>query len=185
MKIIAVDLGQSCDFSALSTLEQRGPGWTVTNLQRLPLGTSYVAQAQGIATRYNGAGQGNLLAIDGGGVGRAVGDILDALLAPKTSSIRVAFTGSGQVSYNGFGKWSVPKVNLVSSLLMMLNSGKLEFAPKLAMDKELRKELQCFKIGFTKKGHATFDGVGQHDDMISSLMIGAWIARWVDSKNGT
>ncbi|MDP6953880.1 MAG: hypothetical protein QGF53_14095 [Alphaproteobacteria bacterium] len=38
----------------------------------------------------------------------------------------------------------------------------------------LVRELGAFQRAFTKAGHATFDGVDEHDDLVIAVALGCW-----------
>jgi hypothetical protein len=193
--VLAVDLGQSTDPTAiavlhhqeveqfntsLKTLDERGGRETVEtfdvrHLARLPLGLSYVdqvAEIRRLLARPPLVGNCTLC-IDETGVGRAVGDIFsDAGLEP----LRVTITaGESQSGSTGGKRWHVAKSLLISHLDARLHVGELRFAASLTEAGAMQEELKDFRRKVSAAGRATFEArVGKHDDLVLAVAIGLW-----------
>jgi hypothetical protein len=194
--ILAADLGQSVDPTALCALNHRIvplENWTpdpkrqiwrqdrtehfdVRHLQRLPLGMSYPEQVQRVATLLGRPplNAGAALVIDETGVGRAVGDIFEAAgLAPN----RVTITAGNESTQHGARTWHVPKGVLISGVDARLHTGELKIAAAIAEAAALQEELKDFQRKVSAAGRATYDArSGAHDDLVLACAIAVWFA---------
>ena len=194
--ILAVDLGQSVDPSAICALnyrvvplekwipdpkaqywrQERTEHFDVRHLQRLPLGLSYPAQVQRVAELLARPplNTGAALAIDETGVGRAVGDIFEAAgLAPN----RVTITAGNEATQHGGRSWHVPKALLVSGVDARLHTGELRIAAALGEAGALQEELKDFQRKVSDAGRATYNArTGAHDDLVLAVAIAVWFA---------
>jgi hypothetical protein len=194
--ILAADLGQSVDPTALCALNHRvvpEKKWTldekkklwrqdrtehfdVRYLQRLPLGLSYPAQVQQVATLLSRPplNAGAALVIDETGVGRAVGDIFEAAgLAPN----RVTITAGNESTQHGARTWHVPKGILISGVDARLHTGELRIAAALGEAAALQEELKDFQRKVSEAGRATYNARnGAHDDLVLACAIAVWFA---------
>jgi hypothetical protein len=116
-----------------------------------------------------------MLAVDQTGVGRPVLDML------RRSGIRatiqaVTITGGHKAAADPNGGWLVPKKELVSTLQVLLQSRRIQFARTLPDTDVLVKELLDFQVKITAAAHETFGAhrEGTHDDLAMALMIAAW-----------
>lgn len=190
--VVAVDLGQSVDPTAIAVLQHthtrryqlRGrhdpiihserDTFDVRHLARLPLGLSYIEQVgevQRLLARppLNG---GCELAIDETGVGRAVGDLFDINGMQPT---RVTITSGDKATRAGTRRWHVPKGVLISTLDARLHTGDLRFAADLAEASAMANELRDFRRKVSAAGRYSFEArVGQHDDLVLAVAIGLW-----------
>jgi hypothetical protein len=194
--ILAADLGQSVDPTAICALHHRVvplDKWTpdvkkqlwrqdrtehfdVRHLQRLPLGLSYPAQVQHVATLLGRPplNAGAALVIDETGVGRAVGDIFEAAgLAPH----RVTITAGNEATQHSARTWHVPKSLLVSGVDARLHTGELRIAAALSEAGALQEELKDFQRKVSDAGRATYNArTGAHDDLVLAVAIAIWFA---------
>jgi hypothetical protein len=195
--IVGVDLGQANDFTALcvleklrdvsSTIEQKGfePPAVVTStknifhlrhLQRLKLGTGYPDIVGIVGTMLKAlppAKQAPALVTDATGVGRPVIDMMQkAGLRP----IAVTITGGFDENRVASNDWRIPKRNLVSTLAVLLQSGRLKVAPDLAEGETFVSELSNFKVKISAAGHDSYNAWREsiHDDLVLSVALAAW-----------
>jgi hypothetical protein len=90
------------------------------------------------------------------------------------TGLTALITGSGDVHRAQDGVWHVPKRELVRAVLTGLESGRLRIAGSLALVPALMRELRAFKALIGRKGHAKFEGVGEHDDLVIALAVAVW-----------
>lgn len=194
--ILAADLGQSTDPTALCVLNHRivpGTAWIpnpktgirrqersehfdVLHLERLQLGLPYPAQVQHVANVISRPPlkDGCDLIVDETGVGRAVADIFDtAGLRPN----RVTITAGHDTTQHGAKTWHVPKSILISGLDARLHTGELKIAAGLSDAGALQDELKDFKRKVSDAGRATYSArTGAHDDLVLAVAIAVWWA---------
>lgn len=133
--LIGVDLGQAHDPTALAVLEQIPQTqivmrYDLRHLHRFPLGTLYpaiVAHTCGLLAAPPLAGASDLVA-DATGVGMPVVDLLrQAGLLP----VAVTITGGHAATQEETHRWRVPKRDLMSTLQVLLQAGRLRIAEAL------------------------------------------------------
>ena len=203
MFTIGADLGQSQDYTALTVLEtviidgnipplftnpnkpfDKKPEpdhfFALRHLERLSLGTPYPAQVSRITELYNSVlrmGKATMI-VDGTGVGRAV---VDLLRDRGLSFVPVQITGGNAESSNGI-YLSIPKRDLVASVQVLLQSGKLKISSGLELSETLTKELLGFKVTFNKNNHDSYgnDSLSwrdaPHDDLVLATALACWQA---------
>ncbi len=147
----------------------------VVHLERLPLGTSYVAVAKRVqALMAEPTLAEAALVVDGTGVGRAV---IDLLRAAGLQLHAITITAGATVTGNG---WSthVPKRDLVGALQVHLQTGALKIARGLPEAETLVRELLSFKAKITDAGNDTYAAwrEGSHDDLVLATALAAWWA---------
>jgi hypothetical protein len=201
--VSGLDLGQAQDFTALAVLEQSaGPDparrgvrswhYALRWLERYPLGTPYAGPAAG------GAGvcecvaaalarpplPGSQLAVDQTGVGRAVVDLFRARGLPAALHA-VTITGGHDVAgpdpLSGRLDWRVPKRDLVDTLQLLLQSGRLRWSRRLGLAAVLAQELSAFRVKVTRSAHEAYGAWrdGQHDDLVLAVALAAWLGERV------
>jgi hypothetical protein len=186
--VLAADLGQSTDPTAIAVMEHRqifhhhysgirtqvGERFDVRHLMRLPLGLSYPAVVQEVAmllARKPIAGQCELI-IDETGVGRAVADIFDATGLKPT---RVSITAGSDQTRHGLRGWHVAKQILISTLDARLHTGELRFAAELLEAGAMQEELKDFRRKVSAAGRYAYEArVGKHDDLVLAVAIALW-----------
>ena len=195
--VIGCDLGQANDFTALcvleklrdvsSTIQQKGfePPTSITttrnifhlrHLQRLKLGTGYPDIVNIVGTMLKALPTAKIapaLVVDATGVGRPVIDMMQkAGLRP----IAVTITGGFDENRVLSNEWRIPKRNLVSTLAVLLQSGRLKVAPDLAEGETFVSELSNFKVKISAAGHDSYSSWREsvHDDLVLSVALGAW-----------
>jgi hypothetical protein len=194
--IIGVDLGQANDFTAICIIEQhhecfekahdgRTPDQVVRHFhlrhaERRPLGTPYpeIAEYVGrLVKSLSTQGRDRMFApaliVDGTGVGKPVVDMMRRLgLHP----IAVAITGGREENSGGDFNHSVPKRNLVSSLIVAFQEQRLKLAAGIPAIHELEQELVNFKARISATGHDTYDAWRDsiHDDLVLATALAVW-----------
>ena len=182
---VGLDLGQSADFTAVSVLrstftESAKPRHEVVHLERFALGTSYSAIAAAVVGLVGGPeidGEWRL-GVDATGVGRPVVDLLkDGLGDQRTRLTPVTITGGGEPSWGKVGL-SVPKRDLVTNLLVLLEGGRLALAPGIPELEAFIREAAGFQVKLSAAGHDIYGQwrEGEHDDLVLSVALAAWVA---------
>lgn len=161
------------------------PPLTVAHLERFPLHTSYPAIVDAVCDRLESrplAGRTVELVIDATGVGRAVLDVFhQRQLWPRA----VTITGGNAVTVDG-REYHVPKVELVSTVAVLLEQRLLTIANGLPDADVLLRELLAFERRQTPAtGHEQLAAwrEGTHDDLVLSVALAAWfrgrfVAAW-------
>jgi hypothetical protein len=186
--VLAADLGQSTDPTAIAVLEHRrffdhhisghrtqvDERFDVRHLARLPLGLSYPSVVQEVAmllARKPLAGNCELI-IDETGVGRAVADIFDSTGLKPT---RVSITAGTDQTRHGMRGWHVAKQILISTLDARLHTGELRFAAELLEAGAMQEELKDFRRKVSAAGRYAYEArVGKHDDLVLAVAIALW-----------
>lgn len=179
---VGLDLGQSRDYSALAVVERTeimldeidratferlsARRFRARFLERVQLGTPYPDVVERVRRLVRGKALAArcTLVMDATGVGAPVLDLmrragLGCHIEP------VILTAGGRQSHVG-GVWRVPKQDLVTGLLVMLEKSELRFSKRVAGIEALRKELSCF--GARRSG--------EHDDLVMALALSCWRA---------
>jgi hypothetical protein len=179
-----LDLGQAADFSALAVLE-RAPGqspaqYACRHLQRWPLGTSYPAIVDDVVQLTAAAPlAGCTLAVDGTGCGRAVVDLFRRAPGRQGTLTPVLITAGHDVRQAEDGYLHVAKVQLVSTLQVLLQSRRLKIARALKLARTVERELANFRVKITAAANETFAGdwrEGEHDDLVLAVALAAYLA---------
>lgn len=175
----------------------------ITHMRRLPLGTSYAAIPDVVreidrrvrerwAAAYfdrnqRGAYLGEApveLVIDATGVGRPV---LDMLRAAGITPIAITIHGGDQVIKVRPDEFRVPKRDIAGQVQRLLQQGQLEIADQLPNAATLRQELANFRAKISVTGNDSYGAgddwrVGNNDDLVLSVAIGAWIAEHAEAN---
>jgi len=150
--------------------------YTVRDLGRLPLGTSYPKVAEHIqnvvaALAERGIWQ-PLLYVDATGVGMPVVDLLsEGLRRTNARLCACTFTHGDKLTLGSNGHTaSVGKAFLVSRLQAMLQSQRLKM-PKNTESEALARELMDYEIKVDNNANDTYGAfkVGTHDDLVTAL----------------
>jgi hypothetical protein len=180
---VGLDLGQAQDFSALAVVERAAPpedpgaGWyAVRHLFRWPLGTTYRNIAGDVAALVRRPPLSRpWLAIDQTGVGSAVLELFDpGDLAADLKPVLI--TGGHAVFRGDDGAWHVAKVQLVSTLQLLLQSRRLKVASELPLADVLRRELVAFRVKISAAGNESFEAWRErdHDDLVLAVALACW-----------
>jgi hypothetical protein len=180
---LGLDLGQSRDPSALAIVRRvlaprfLEPHYHVQHLHRWPLGTSYPAIGDDVKALM---GRRELCArsccvLDYTGCGRPVLDMM------KQQGVRpligITLT-AGQEPHSTAEGENVPKRDLVSLLVVLLQNGRLKIASSLPFAQVLLAELLNFRVKISEAGRDTWEALreGDHDDLVLALGIACWWA---------
>lgn len=178
--IIGLDLGQAQDYTAISILEDTGGDpatYHARHLERVALKTPYpaiVAKVAAMMEKEPLKGT-SALVVDATGVGAPV---VELLRAAGCNPFPVWITGGDAVSMD-WVQARVPKRDLVSSLQILLQSGRLKVAASLPNAETLVAELLNFKVTIdTKTAHDSYGAwrEGVHDDLVLSVALACWYA---------
>ncbi len=150
---------------------------------RLPLGTTYpdvVSYLKNIDTQLaeRTGGEDVFYVVDATGLGQPVVDYLQELGRGKVKSVYI--TG-GQEPHFDKHELHVPKPQLVSMLLMMMQTGRIHLPKQEAAD--LQEELHNFNLKVRTTGTLELGALrtGKHDDLVNALGIAVfyWQSRRV------
>ncbi len=181
MFYLGLDLGQAADFTALALVERicvpsKLAEYHVRGLERLPLGTSYPDVVTHVRTRLASPGIGGRvhLVADATGCGRPVMDMLrQAGLSPWA----VTLTGGDAVTREGM-EFHLPKRDMASTLLVLLQSRRLKWADGLREAATLTNELLNFRAKINvRTSNDTYEAwrEGDHDDLVFAVGLACWL----------
>jgi hypothetical protein len=180
---IGLDLGQKRDHSAIAVVEreEKRLAWMpsmpqamrIRYLQRIPLGTPQVSE---IVRHPMQEGRSRLVA-DATGVGAPVVDLLKAARLP--CSLTPVTITSGDRAHAQGDHWHVPKRDLLTNLLVLLDAGELRIPRKLGEAGAPVRELSAVETrqrpgGVVRMGA---DGAGEHDDLVMAVALACWKGR--------
>jgi hypothetical protein len=158
----------------------------VRHLERPALGTSYVDVVERIIVLLKSLGDEELvLAVDMTGVGRPVADMLKARLAEWLEADRsiqlntawITITGGDSVTKAEGGGIRVPKRDLASAPLVLMQNKQLKIAEGLQLADTLKRELLNFKVKINiGTGHDSYEAwrEGDHDDLVLAVAMACW-----------
>ena len=186
---VGLDLGQKRDHSAIAVVErdELRQAWMpsvprsmrIRYLERIPLGTPYtrvVERVSEIVRHPLLVGRSRLVA-DATGVGAPVVDLLKAarLECPLTA---VTITSGDRAHSNG-EHWHVPKKDLLTSVLVLLEAGELKIPRRLGEAGTLVRELSEVEVRHRPGGVVRMgaDGPGEHDDLVIAVALACWRGR--------
>jgi hypothetical protein len=154
------------------------PLFNVTYLRRFELGTPYpeiVAQVKRLMDSPKLQDQPLSLALDATGVGVPVRDMFKKEM-PQARILPVLIHG-GDNELFGKGFYRVPKRELISRAVKLLQRRELNVAPSLEYAQTLIEELRAFRLKINiNTGHDSYEAWRErdHDDLVLSLCIGLW-----------
>ncbi len=114
------------------------------------------------------------LVIDATGVGPAVTDIFTSR---GRLFVAVKIHGGDVEHQAPDGTYRVPKRNLVSSLQVLLQSGRLKIASSLELAEVLKAELLNFRVKVNvSTAHDSYEAwrEGDHDDLVLAAALACW-----------
>lgn len=195
--ISGLDLGKNADFSALATVERsrvdkpvakRRHRYAIRWLETWELGTRYSTIIAGVKSRFDTPVlRKTPLAVDYTGVGTAVVEQIQAAKVPCRLH-PVLITSGHSVSRpeeTKEGAWHVPKKELVSTVLILLENQLLGWtAPgekrALPLIGRFEKELANFRVTVTRAKNETFGAdASTHDDLILAVALACWLGEHV------
>jgi len=187
---VGVDLGQTQDYSAVCMLEQSAQyvqeihntveTYKAVYLHRFPLQTEYPVVVQHIKTMFDNQKltiRGRLI-VDQTGVGRAVTEMM---MTEGLKPVGITITGGHEIIKTEHGEFHVPKKDLVTSLAVLLQSGRLKIIKSLPFADTLVSEMENFRVKLNlRTGNEQFEAwrEGEHDDLVISLALVAWYANF-------
>jgi hypothetical protein len=158
----------------------------VRHLERPALGTSYVDVVERIIMLLKSLGDEELvLAVDTTGVGRPVADMLKRRLEEWLEQDRnvylntawITITGGDAVTKAEGGGIRVPKRDLASAPLVLMQNKQLKIAEGLTLAPVLKRELLNFKVKINiATGHDSYEAwrEGEHDDLVLAVAMACW-----------
>jgi hypothetical protein len=160
----------------------------VRHLERPLLGTSYVDVVERILKLLESLGDKELvLAVDTTGVGRPVKDMLNArlnewLAKPEREDMEIyatwiTITGGDSVTKAEGEGLRVPKRDLASAPLVLMQNSQLKIASEMPLAETLRNELLNFKVKINiATGHDSYEAwrEGDHDDLVLAVAMACW-----------
>ena len=191
---LGLDLGFASDFSALVGLERidtlmddqiTKKRYEIRLLRRIRLGTPYeeiveiVGHVMKALPRVHGQPPPQLI-VDGTGAGLPVCQLLKkAGLGP----ISVTITGGREETTSGNFNFNIPKRNLVASLQVAFQSGRLKISRDLPDAENLINELLNFRVTISSSGHDSYDAWREriHDDLVLATALALW---WNERPSG-
>jgi hypothetical protein len=179
--VVGIDIGQDVDYSAVVALEYPDRGertYLVRHAQRFPLGTRFDGVVKPIVAQLAKPpllGR-TMLAIDALGVGAAVVEqIKDAL--PRGTRCHLIRAHAGDTVSEADGKTRVPKRDLVATIEVLLQNGRLRIAKQLPATDELVDELLDYRRTITDAGNDRYGSSSTgHDDLVDALSLACWAA---------
>ena len=193
-RIVGVDLGQQRDWTAICVIERgyvlgdgRQPGrleYHLRHLERPALGTSYPDVVERIVGLVKELGGELDVVVDATGVGLPVTDMLWRRLRDEIETTpgltvnraNVTITGGDSVTRVP-GGYRVPKRDLISAPLVLMQHGQLKIAKDLALKDVLVRELLHFRVKITiATAHDSYETwrEGDHDDLVLAVALACW-----------
>jgi hypothetical protein len=173
-----LDIGQVQDPAAFTLLRRDGEPkvgvYSIQALRRYAIGTRYhdmAADALAVMTTPPAAGWP--LAVDQTGCGRP---IVEDMRGRGVSIHPISIT-SGQDAHQDADGWKVPKKDLIAVLMRLFQTQRLLISPELKFAALLVKELTNFRVKITAAANETFAAwrEGDHDDLVFSVALAAWV----------
>jgi hypothetical protein len=160
----------------------------VRHLERPALGTSYVDVVERTIELLKSLAKLDeelVLAVDTTGVGRPVADMLKRRLEEWLEAARsiylntawITITGGDSVTKAEGGGIRVPKRDLASAPLVLMQNKQLKIAEGLQLADTLKKELLNFKVKINiATGHDSYEAwrEGDHDDLVLAVAMACW-----------
>jgi hypothetical protein len=189
---IGLDLGQMHDPSAIAILERTQPvlgrdpftlRWNapicraVRFLQRIPLDTPYpdiVDIVRDVVLHPEIQPWRRTLILDATGVGKPVVDMFVRAKLP-CRLVPVTITSGDRQSCEA-DHWRVPKRDLITGLLVLFQSEKLQICGQLSEAKVLLNELSNMRVKVSLDGHEKYGAwrEGEHDDLVLATALASW-----------
>jgi hypothetical protein len=158
--------------------------YQVRHLERPELGTPYPKIAARVVELLKSLGGAPVLVVDATGVGRPVVDMLRHRLIQDLEGTDVmvtpcwiTLTGGSSVTRATNGFLNVPKRDLVSAALVLMQNQQLKIADALALKDTLVKELLAFRVKINiSTAHDSYEAwrEGDHDDLVLSVAMPCW-----------
>lgn len=150
-------------------------------IERVTLGTHSPAVVDRIAVVSEAAATWGhaVIVLDATGVGRPDVDMLKRRTSVPLRA--VTFTSGSDEAHPSYNVHRVPKVDLVTSLEVVLQTRRIEVVPDCPLQHELAAELSAFDFALSAHGRASFEAAsGSHDDLVLALCLAVW---WGDKPS--
>lgn len=193
MYYLGVDFGSQQDYTALALVrrmpvlkQKQNPAGIISAettkieyqllyLERMELGTPYTQIVDHVAQIIRDEEvRGEITVIaDATGVGLPVIQMMrERGIQPL---VAIGIHGGNQINEKQ-GGYSVPKRDLVSSLVVVLQSRRLRVAAGIKHRQQLVHEMQSFKMKQTKTGADSYEALMEkdHDDLVLALTYAIW-----------
>jgi hypothetical protein len=179
---VGVDLGQTSEYSAFAVLgetEEKIPKkvYEVRHLERhrKKSYSTLVEHLRSIVSRLPDKEIEPLIAVDSTSVGQPIVDMIAEAKIPG-SVYGVTVTGGDAMSRDG-KQCRVPRRELVSTVTILLQTGRLRIARELPYAAFLERELKCFRAKITLSDKETEEVWRErdHDDLVLAVSIAAWL----------
>jgi len=187
--IVGIDLGQQTDYTVLSILElipgshQNKPLYNLVYVYRVPLKTPYPLIINWIVWVVETmlSTRSYIVIVDYTGVGRP---IVDALRDKEIHLIAANIT-SGSTAHWRYGtEVGIPKIELVTTLLLVLNTLRLRIPKATELLEHLIQEFVSFKKAPRINHGSSYEAAqGYHDDIVISISLAVWYGEFM-AKGG-
>ena len=164
------------------------PPLYLRHLERFQLGTRYPKVTQRVKEIIHTPalrGMPATLLVDKTGVGASV---VDSFVHAGITPVAITIHGGSNVGVEVLGEYRgyrVPKRDLVSSVQVLLQSGRLKIAAGLPEAETLKKELLNFRVKVDPKtAHDSYEHwrEGDHDDLVLATAMACWFREWWNSR---
>ena len=154
----------------MPTTELDEPIYHVRHIERMKLGTPYpevIKRVQELITSQEVAGK-YMLIVDYTGVGRPV---FDMALKAGLEAVGATITGGDAITCKG-RQVRVAKRVLVSTVMAVMQTGRLKFAEGMHGAGALKDELLNFRVKITDSANDIYSArEGAHDDLVIALAL--------------
>ena len=98
---------------------------------------------------------------------------MDLLRQAQLAPVAITITGGEAVVKEAWNRYRVPKRDLVSTMQVLLETGRLKVAAALPEAAMLVQELLAFQVKITSQGHATYGDwrEGRYDDLALAVAL--------------
>jgi hypothetical protein len=181
--VIALDLGQAGEFTALAVVEAKRDAEAlevaVRHLVRFPPGTPYAQVAQAVRSLREAKPLADApLIVDVTAVGTKVLPLFRDEEDSSTSVASAILTAGHHAEWDLQGSWLVPRKDLVTLLQMLLQSRRLQVPAAIPEAQLLARELATYQPRV--KLNVPTDGVdwrsGADDDLVLAVGLACWHA---------
>jgi hypothetical protein len=148
--------------------------WQIRHIERYPLNRPYPEYvAHTIDLMRTPELRGAPLIIDFTGVGRPV---FDMFVASGLTPFGIQIVGGTSVIHKG-RIWNVPKRDLATSVLMLMQSRRVRVSSHIYEAQVLIQELLNFRIKISLSGNDQYEAwrEGDHDDLVLATACAAWV----------
>ena len=186
-----LDFGSAGEFTAMAVLERPvvgeheppeklRPTYNLRHLQRFPLGTPYPEIVESVVKLLQTPPMpGTSLVVDQTGVGRPTIELLADGLRNRVTCIlsRITMTAGNAVNWSEPSSIHVPKIELVNTLQVLLQTHRLRMARQLPEATLLVRELENFKMKVVLSNQDTVESwrEGPQDDLVFAASLAAWV----------